>query len=426
LREVPQEAIKRVAIPTTTINFAIFMVSNIYCKLNKFDAKTEGISEINAKLIVENPINVAKLQKRHGDFFAMAATQHELQSKALKKIPTFIKAGCILDKRAYEQCTSEDVAIWKANYFKSKNLLSLTGGFGVDDWAWAKTGCNVTSVDTNNDLNCLVAYNAEKLGVDINRQTMSAETYLEMHSIDGFDLIYIDPDRRDGQIRISNRVDLFSPNIFELIEKYPSKNWLIKLSPMVDSEFLSHEIKKKLSFYSIVHKNEVKELLVLIENGIPTAPPFKEMVHIEGNEYRYFSDFKFDLEVNHGKQMYFFEPNAGVFNLKLNRVLHNDQSIVALNEQHTFFRTSMIFPKELGRTFKIISENDLIGGLNKIAKILREKYSIHEASITARECRIGTEEIRKTLKLKESDHTYLMVTKIGNEFNAWLCEKVIY
>jgi hypothetical protein len=107
-------------------------------------------------------------------------------------------------------------------------------------------------------------------------------------------------------------------------------------------------------------------------------------------------------------------------------VLHNDQSIVALNEQHTFFRTSMIFPKELGRTFKIISENDLIGGLNKIAKILREKYSIHEASITARECRIGTEEIRKTLKLKESDHTYLMVTKIGNEFNAWLCEKVIY
>lgn len=402
------------------------MVSNIYCKLNKFDAKSEGISEINSKLIVENPINTAKLQKKHGDFYAIAATQHELQSKALKKIPSFIKAGCILDKRAYEQCTSEEVAVWKANFFQSKNLLSLTGGLGVDDWAWAKTNCLVTSIDTNENLNCLVSYNANKLNIEINRLTISAEDYLQSHSLDGFDLIYIDPDRRDGQTRISNRVDLFSPNIFELIDKYPSKKWLIKLSPMVDSEFISSQINRKLSFYSVVNKNEVKELLVLVENEFPTSVPFKEMVHIEGNDYRYFSDFKINTETIQKNSIYFFEPNAGVFNLKLNRILHNGEAVVALNEQHTFFKTSILFPKEFGRTFKIISENDLIGGLNKIGKLLKEKYSIQGASITARECKISTEEIRKTLKLKESDQTYLMMTKIGKDFNGWLCEKITY
>ncbi len=400
------------------------MVSNIYCKLNKFDAKSEGISEINSKLIVENPINTAKLQKKHGDFYAIAATQHELQSKALKKIPFFIKAGCILDKRAYEQCTSEEVALWKANFFKSKNLLSLTGGLGVDDWAWVKTNCLVTSIDTNENLNCLVAYNANKLNIEINRLTISAEEYLESHSLDGFDLIYIDPDRRDGQTRISNRVDLFSPNIFELIDKYPSKKWLIKLSPMVDSEFIASQINRKLSFYSVVNKNEVKELLVLVENEVPTSAPFKEMVHIEGNDYRYFSDFKINTETIPKNSMYFFEPNAGVFNLKLNRILHNGETVVALNEQQTFFKSSLLFPKEFGRTFKIISENDLTGGLNKIAKLLKEKYGIQGASITARECKISTEEIRKTLKLKESDQTYLMITKIGKDFNGWICEKI--
>ena len=402
------------------------MVSNIYCKLNKFDAKTEGISEINSKLIVENPIHTAKLQKKHGDFYAMAATQHELQSKALKKIPSFIHAGCILDKRAYEQCTSEDVAVWKARFFHSKNLLSLTGGLGVDDWAWAKTNCLVTSIDTNENLNCLFGYNTNKLGVDINRLTISAEEYLESHSLDDFDLIYIDPDRRDGQTRISNRVDLFSPNIFELIDKYPSKKWLIKLSPMVDSEFLAGQINRKLSFYSVVNRSEVKELLVLVENEIPTNAPLKEMVHIEGKEYRYFSDFKINAETNQSDSIYFFEPNAGVFNLKLNRILHNGKTVVALNEQQTFFRTSILFPNEFGRTFRIISANDLTGGLNKIAKTLKEKYSIKEASITARECKISTEEIRKSLNLKESDRTYLMITKIGKYFNAWLCEKIIY
>lgn len=400
------------------------MVSNIYCKLNKFDAKSEGISEINSKLIVENPINTAKLQKKHGDFYAIAATQHELQSKALKKIPSFIKAGCILDKRAYEQCTSEEVALWKANFFQSKNLLSLTGGLGVDDWAWAKTNCPVTSIDTNENLNCLVEYNANKLNIEINRLTISAEDYLQSHSLDGFDLIYIDPDRRDGQTRISNRVDLFSPNIFELINKYPSKKWLIKLSPMVDSEFIASQINRKLSFYSVVNKNEVKELLVLVENEVPTSAPFKEMVHIEGNDYRYFSDFKINTETIPKNSMYFFEPNAGVFNLKLNRILHNGETVVALNEQQTFFKSSLLFPKEFGRTFKIISENDLTGGLNKIAKLLKEKYGIQGASITARECKISTEEIRKTLKLKESDQTYLMITKIGKDFNGWLCEKI--
>ena len=51
------------------------MVSNIYCKLNKFDAKTEDISEINSKIIGELPLNLGKLQKLHGDFFPIEATK---------------------------------------------------------------------------------------------------------------------------------------------------------------------------------------------------------------------------------------------------------------------------------------------------------------------------------------------------------------
>jgi len=422
LRGVPQDVIKRVAIPTSTINFAIFMLSNIYCKLNKFDAKSEALSEINAKLIVENPNNLAKLQKNHGDFFAIAATQHELQHKAIKKLPQWLKAGCLLDKRAYEQCTSEDVAIWKAHFFKSQRLLSLTGGLGVDDWAWANTGTDVTSVDNNGHLNCLVKYNFSRLNVNINRHTITAENFIESAIMDHYDLVYIDPDRRDGQNRIGSKVDQYSPNIFAIIEQFPKNAFLIKVSPMIDSDFLLKTINRSLEFYSVVHQNEVKELLMYIHPSKVNVPHKKEMVNIERQTYFYYSQ----LEGKLVEEWMFFEPNSGIFNLKINRLLHDGQNTVALNEQHTFFKTKLIYPKQMGRLFTMKRTEPIVGGLNKIGKFLRDEMGVMEASITARECKIPTDEIRKTLKLKESDQCFVMITKNKKEFEAWLCEKFIY
>ncbi len=398
------------------------MLSNIYCKLNKFDAKTEAVSEINTKLIVENPNNLAEMQKKYGDFYALAATQHELKSKALKKIPHWIEAGCILDKRAYEQSTSEEIAIWKANFFKCKSLLSLTGGMGVDDWAWTKSGSKVSSVDINEQLNCLVEYNFSKLNIDCKRYTQTAESFLQNHDLKEFDLIYVDPDRREGNSRILGRVDMYSPNIFDMIEEFPNQTFLIKLSPMVDSDFLVKKIPRSMNFYSIVHQGEVKELLVLVHPLEVNVPQKKEMVSIHKDKYYYFSEF----EPKIGNEVLFFEPNSGIFNLKLNREFKQLESTQAVNDQQTFFKTKIIFPKELGRLFRIKSSDDLKGSLSKIGRILNDKYQIKEASITARECKISTEEIRKTLKLKESDQHFLMITKCQNVFEAWLCEKFIY
>lgn len=398
------------------------MLSNIYCKLNKFDAKTEAVSEINAKLIVENPNNLAEMQKKYGDFFAIALTQHELNSKAQKKLPQWIQAGCILDKRAYEQSTSEEIAIWKANYFKCKSLLSLTGGLGVDDWAWTKSGSKVNSVDINEQLNCLVKYNFSKLNIECNRHTQTAESFLENHDLEEFDLIYIDPDRREGNSRIMSRVDMYSPNIFNIIEEFPNQTFLLKLSPMVDSDFLVNKIPRSMDFYSVVHGGEVKELLVFLHRSGINVPQKKEMVHISNGRSFYYSE----LNAQVGNEVLFFEPNSGLFSLKLNRELSKFESTDSVNEQQTFFTTKILFPKELGRLFKIISENDLEGSLNQIGRTLRKKYGVDGVSITARECKISTEEIRKSLRFKESDQIFLMITKSQNIFKAWLCEKFIY
>ena len=413
------------AIPTTTINFAIFMVSYIYCKLNKFDAKTEDISEINSKIIGELPLNLGKLQKLHGDFFPIAATQHELQKKALKKIPSFIQAGCILEKRAYEQCTSEDVALWKAHFFPSKKLLSLTGGLGVDEWAWAKSGTRVTSIDIDSNLNHLAKYNFDKLNVEIDRQTSDANDFISSNDLSNYDLIYIDPDRRDGNTRITNQVASYSPNIFEIIQNNQHKNlnWLIKLSPMVDTDFIENHLPGNKSYYAIVVKQEVKELLVHIQFADSQSKTKREVVSIDGSKYSYSSQVFNPERLAPSNIDYIFEPNGGIMCLKLNRDLYQLDGFTPLNVQHTFFKCNVIIPSEMGRTFMPIHSEPIIGGLNKIGKTIKSDYKIEAASITARDCKLTTEEIRKSLGLKESDIHFLILTKRGNDFIAWICVK---
>ncbi len=413
------------AIPTTTINFAIFMVSYIYCKLNKFDAKTEDISEINSKIIGELPLNLGKLQKLHGDFFPIAATQHELQKKALKKIPSFIHAGCILEKRAYEQCTSEDVALWKAHFFPSKKLLSLTGGLGVDEWAWAKSGTRVTSIDIDSNLNHLAKYNFDKLKVEIDRQTSDANDFISSNDLSNYDLIYIDPDRRDGNTRITNQVASYSPNIFEIIQNNQNTNlnWLIKLSPMVDTDFIENHLPGNKSYYAIVVRQEVKELLVHIQFTDSQSKTKREVVSIDGSKYSYSSQVFNPERLAPSNMDYIFEPNGGIMCLKLNRDLHQLNGFTPLNIQHTFFKCNVIIPSEMGRTFMPIHSEPIIGGLNKIGKTIKSDYKIEAASITARDCKLTTEEIRKSLGLQESNTHYLILTKRGNEFIAWICVK---
>lgn len=403
------------------------MVSYIYCKLNKFDAKTEDISEINSKIIGELPLNLGKLQKLHGDFFPIAATQHELQKKALKKIPSFIHAGCILEKRAYEQCTSEDVALWKAAFFPSEKLLSLTGGLGVDEWAWAKSGTRVTSIDIDSNLNHLATYNFDKLNVEIDRQTIDANDFMATNDLSNYDLIYIDPDRRDGNTRITSQVASYSPNIFEIIQnnQHTNLNWLIKLSPMVDTDFIETHLPGNKSYYAIVVKQEVKELLVHIQFTDNQSKTKREVVTIDGTHYSYSSKVFNPEFLAHSNKDYIFEPNGGMMCLKLNRALHQLDGFTPLNIQHTFFKCNVIIPTEMGRTFVPMHAEPIVGGLNKIGKTIKSDYKIEAASITARECKLSTEEIRKSLGLIESDTHFLIMTKKGTDFVAWVCVKPI-
>src|SRR6476646_9182858 len=65
------------------------------------------------------------------------AIQIEGKNKSEKKLPTWFKTKGILfpPKLNLEQASSEITAKYKASLISSGNLIDLTGGFGIDDFA---------------------------------------------------------------------------------------------------------------------------------------------------------------------------------------------------------------------------------------------------------------------------------------------------
>ena len=149
----------------------------------------------------------------------------------------------------------------------------------------------------------------------------------------------------------------------------------------------------------------------------------KKLKVINGIHYNYSSQISHEGHLAKSTQEFIFEPNGGLLCLKLNRSLHELDGFTPLNIQHTFFKCNVIIPSEMGRSFAPIHKEPICGGLNKIGKTIKSEYNIDAASITARECKLSTEEIRKSLVLKESDSHFLILTKRGNDFLAWVCVK---
>jgi hypothetical protein len=100
----------------------------------------------------------------------------------------------------------------------------------------------------------------------VNVHNTSAETFLA--SSGQYDLIFLDPARRDSHGGKVFRLEDCTPNVVELLPTLlqHGKQILLKLSPMLD---LTQAIKElsavslQWSVYVVAIKNEVKEVLLL-------------------------------------------------------------------------------------------------------------------------------------------------------------------
>ncbi|MCH4823166.1 class I SAM-dependent methyltransferase [Gramella lutea] len=342
------------------------------------------------------------------------AVQIKGMQVAEKKFPHFFENSEILypPKLNLEQTSSEITASYKAALVKGKSGIDLTGGLGIDSYFLSRNFEDFTYCELNADLAEIAAHNFTALKAD-NLSVYAGNGLALLEKTDNqYNLIYSDPARRDDRGGKVFKFEDCEPNIPENIDLIFShtENLMVKSSPILDISAGINELKFVKEIHIVAVRNDVKELLWILEEGYQGEPVI-ETVNFEKDRIQ-----KFLAEVTKEDEMvnfslpenYLYEPNAAIMKSGL-----FDKIALKTNSkkihQHSHLYTSEKLFDFPGRRFEIVGIKEFKPSL------LKRYFKGKKANITTRNFPESVEKIRKKFKIKEGGDDYIFFTTNMNE-----------
>ena len=350
--------------------------------------------------------------------------QIEARIRCKNKLPHWYKTTEIYypNKLNIEQTSSEQTATYKAELISGNRLIDLTGGFGIDCFYFAKKVSEVTHCEINLNLSEIVKHNYSKLKCpNITCVASDGISYIK-NSPETYDWIYIDPSRRHD---LKGKVFLLNdclPNVPEHLDLLfsKSKNILIKTSPLLDLKNGIRELKHVKEIHVVAVKNDVKELLFILEHKFLGDVTIKT-INITNNtkDQFQFTAFKSCIPNYDLPKKYLYEPNSAILKSGGFSELAIHYKLDKL-QQHSHLYTSEELKGFPGRTFEILE----IIPFNK--KNLKKRFKNLKVNVTTRNFPKTVANIRKELQLKDGGNLYLFFTTDKNLNKIVLiCSKII-
>ncbi|QOW11918.1 methyltransferase [Kaistella flava (ex Peng et al. 2021)] len=236
---------------------------------------------------------------------------------AQKKFPYLLKDGIVFPPNLnLEQASSQATAEFKAKNLKGRSFIDLTSGFGIDAYFLSQNFEEVTLVEQNSELLEIVRHNWKILDKKANFINENLENLLNQNH-EKFDLIYLDPARRDEHKNKKFLLEDLSPNLLEIQNDLLkiSDQIIIKLSPLIDISYLISALKNVVEIQIIAVRNEVKELLVLINSTQKKDQTIISCINLESEENTFSFKYKEEkLAVSEFSEplQYLYIPNNAV------------------------------------------------------------------------------------------------------------------
>lgn len=335
------------------------------------------------------------------------AVQIEGKKKATKKIPKWFNTSNILypPKLNLEQSSSEITANYKANLIGKGELIDLTGGFGVDDMAFATKAEMVYYCETNEDLSELVKHNAQQFGFN-NIEFIIGDSQSFLKQSQKVETIYVDPSRRANTGRVFLLKDC-EPNVIENQDLYlqKAKKVIIKAAPLLDISSALADLKKVSEVHIISVNNECKELLFVLENHQKNEPEiYCALINDVKTTIEKFSySEEKALTLKHiALATYLYEPDVAILKAGFFKSLTVKYKVAKLH-QHTHLYTSTALVDDFpGKSFKVI--------ISTLFQNFKADKSILKANVVTRNFDLKPDEIKKKFKIKDGGSVYLFFT----------------
>lgn len=330
---------------------------------------------------------------------------------------------------------------------KTGRIADLTGGLGVDSWAFSEVAEEVLYNEMNPALAAAARHNFKALGVTnifIKNSEATSDSLKDIFGDFRPDVIFLDPARRDSAGKKVFLLEDCSPDVLKILPELfgISRFVLLKLSPMADitmaverldrtyEEYLEKASGKGWNGQSVreVHVvasgGECKELLILLDGE------WNEGYSLTCREDGKTLTFKPE-EITKAKAGYpdstfariIFEPGksltkAGVSNaicerfglVKLARFTHLYTISEPLSDSESEQRTAPL--KDFGKVFYVKE----ILPLNKSSmKDVGKRYPHSEVS--AKNIPMSSDELRTRLKVKSGDDAHIFGVRIETPYN---------
>lgn len=326
-------------------------------------------------------------------------------------------------------------------------VADLTGGLGVDSWAFSEVAEEVLYNEMNPALAAAARHNFKALGVTnifIKNSEATSDSLKDIFGDFRPDVIFLDPARRDSAGKKVFLLEDCSPDVLKILPELfgISRFVLLKLSPMADITMAVERLDRTYEEYLekasgkgwngqwvrevhvVASGGECKELLILLDGE------WNEGYSLTCREDGKTLTFKPE-EITKAKARYpdstfariIFEPGksltkAGVSNaicerfglVKLARFTHLYTISEPLSDSESEQRTAPL--KDFGKVFYVKK----ILPLNKSSmKDVGKRYPHSEVS--AKNIPMSSDELRTRLKVKSGDDAHIFGVRIETPYN---------
>lgn len=362
---------------------------------------------INANL--ETDLHSLLLKKSPFSEVSMQEMVQQIKGKkvAHRKFPFLLKENIVFPPNLnLEQASSQSTAEFKAENLNGKKFLDLTCGFGIDAYFLSRNFEEITLVEKNPELLDLVKHNWEILNKKATFVNENLEHFLAKNS-ERFDVIYLDPARRDSEKNKKFLLEDLSPNLLEIQDQLLeiSSQIIIKLSPLIDISYLISVLKNVAKIQIIAVRNEVKELIVFLEKARKGDDVEISCINLESDDAEFAFQFKEEktaVSAFSEPQQFLYIPNnavlkSGAFNL-ISQFFNGKK----LHPNTHFYTSDKRIERFPGRVLEInmIDSKHIRKG---------EKYNIISKNYP-----LSPDEIKKKYKILDGGNCYLIFTQTQN------------
>lgn len=222
--------------------------------------------------------------------FDLALTTLEVRRKLREKVPQWYAVPSLRFplRVSGEQCSSTETARYKAAVAAAAAkgcLADLTGGLGVDSWAFAQVFDRVLYNEMRPELADAARRNFAELGLSNVTVSFAELAAGKLPLILGSfhpDILFLDPARRAMDGRKVFRLEDCQPDVLQLLPELLAACPLVllKLSPMADITLVCKQLGCVKAVHVVGAEGECKELLLLLERDY--AGPYTLTVYSNG------------------------------------------------------------------------------------------------------------------------------------------------